>query len=236
VSKYSYYQLSSQSEGETLSRLFEALRNSADGAFVIDEQLRILFWNKAAEAILGFGSDDVTGQFCYQFLRGYNEGKRLICKAKCQVANLALQSKPVPNYDIHVKTVRGDNRWLDMSVFTYRMDSSNGKKVIVHLFHDLNRREVDDRVLGQVVKAINRYHDIRHNNGTRLEYHQNPLTTREREVLSLLVDGLGTRGIAELLSISVTTVRNHIQHILQKLQVHSRLEAVAIAVKNELVN
>ena len=43
-----------------MSRLFEALRDAADGAFVIDEELRILFWNKAAEAILGFGSCTVT--------------------------------------------------------------------------------------------------------------------------------------------------------------------------------
>jgi PAS domain S-box-containing protein len=219
-----------------VSRLFEALKDAGDGAFVIDENLRIVYWNKAAEAIFGFNSDEVAGQLCYQLLHGYDEGRHLVCRAKCQVAKLALQSEPVPNYDIHVKTNRGDNRWLDMSVFTYRMDSSNAKKVIVHLFHDLNRREVDDRVLGQVVKAINRYHDIRYNNGARSESHQIPLTNREREILSLLVDGLGTRGIAELLSISVTTVRNHIQHILQKLQVHSRLEAVAIAVKNELVN
>jgi PAS domain S-box-containing protein len=216
--------------------LFEALRNSADGAFVIDENLRVVFWNKAAEAILGFTRDDVANQFCYQFLHGHDEARRLICKERCQVVNLALQSKPTPNYDLLVKTKGGEECWLNMSVFTYKMNEINGKCVIVHLFHNLNRSEVDDKVLGQVVKAINRYHDIRHNNGARLESHQNSLTTREREILSLLVDGLGTRDIAELLSVSITTVRNHIQHILQKLQVHSRLEAVAIAVKNKLVD
>jgi PAS domain S-box-containing protein len=236
VSKYSYYQLSSQSEGETLSRLFEALRNSADGAFAIDEDLRIVFWNKAAETILGFNRDEVTDQFCYQFIHGHDESRRLICKEKCQVVNLALQSKPIPNYDLHVKTKGGEECWLNMSVFTYRMNVTNGKSVIVHLFHDLERKDVDDKVLSQLIKVINRYQDIRHNNGTRLESHQNPLTTREREILSLLVDGLGTRDIAELLSISVNTVRNHIQHILQNLQVHSRLEAVAIAIKNDLVD
>jgi DNA-binding NarL/FixJ family response regulator len=123
-----------------------------------------------------------------------------------------------------------------MSVFTYRMNNTNGNRFIVHLFHALDRKEVDDKALGQLIKVINRYQDIRHNNGTRLDSHQNPLTTREREILSLLVDGLGTRDIAELLSISINTVRNHIQHILQKLQVNSRLEAVAIAVKDELVD
>lgn len=218
-----------------MSRLFEALRDAADGAFVIDDDLRIRYWNKAAETMLGFGSDDVTGQFCYHLLHGYDEGRHLICKAKCQVVRLAQQSKPIPNYDIHVKTKEGENRWLNMSVFTYGMVDTNGKKMIVHLFHDLDHKDVDDKVLGQLVKVINRYQDIRHNNGVKVETHQNILTTREREILALLADGHGTRDIARLLSISVTTVRNHIQHILQKLQVHTRVEAVAIAIKHNLV-
>ena len=130
-----------------MSRLFEALKDAGDGAFVIDEELRILFWNKAAEAILGFGSHDVTGQFCYHLLHGYDEGRHLICKAKCQVVKLALKSKPVPNYDIRVKTKAGEDRWLNMSVFAYQMNDANGKKVIVHLFHDLNHKEVDGKIL-----------------------------------------------------------------------------------------
>jgi len=219
-----------------VSRLFDALRNSADGAFVIDEGLRIVFWNKTAEALLGFYSEDVVGLPCYHLLHGYDEGRRLICKQKCQVVNLALQSKPIPNYDLRVKTKEGDDCWLNMSVFTYRMNDTDGKRLIVHLFHDLDRKEVDDKVLGQLIKVINRYQDIRHNNGAKLVSPQSTLTSREREILALLVDGHGTRDIAQLLSISTSTVRNHIQHILQKLQVHTRLEAVAIAIKHDLVN
>jgi len=126
-----------------VSRLFEALRDAADGAFVIDEELRILYWNKAAEAILGFDRDDVAGYFCYQLLHGYDEGRHLLCRARCQVAKLALKARPVPNYDIHVTTKQGNDRWLNMSVFTYRMSDTNGKKVIVHLFHDLNNSQLD---------------------------------------------------------------------------------------------
>jgi PAS domain S-box-containing protein len=219
-----------------VSRLFEALKNSADGAFVVDDDLRMVYWNKAAEAILGFDISEVAGQFCFQLLQGYDESKHLICKEKCRVVQLALQSKPIPNYDVRVTTKQGETCWLNMSVFTYKMIDTNEKKVIVHLFHDLDRKEVDGKVLGQLVKVINRYQDIRHNNGAKVEIHQNILTTREREILALLADGHGTRDIAQLLSISVTTVRNHIQHILQKLQVHTRLEAVAIAIKHNLVD
>ena len=54
-----------------------------------------------------------------------------------------------------------------------------------------------------------------------------PLTPREREILQLFAMGLGTAAIAQRLSISPVTVRNHAQRILAKLGVHSRLAAVA---------
>lgn len=54
------------------------------------------------------------------------------------------------------------------------------------------------------------------------------LTPREAVVLSLLASGHGTREIARTLVISPATVRNHVQSILRKLGVHSRLEAVAL--------
>jgi DNA-binding NarL/FixJ family response regulator len=53
------------------------------------------------------------------------------------------------------------------------------------------------------------------------------LTRREKEILRFLALGMGTSTIASELSISPATVRNHAQRILAKLQVHSRLAAVA---------
>jgi DNA-binding NarL/FixJ family response regulator len=55
------------------------------------------------------------------------------------------------------------------------------------------------------------------------------LTARERQVLQLLAGGLAPQEIAGELSISAKTVATHIQHVLTKLGVHSRIQAVAIA-------
>jgi len=219
-----------------VSRLFEALRDAADGAFVIDEDLRIVYWNKAAEAILGFDSNDVTGQFCYQLLHGYDNGRHLICRMRCRVAELTLNSKPVPNYDIHMATKLGGVRWLNMSVFSYRMVNTNGKRMIVHIFHDLDRKKVDEKLMTHLVELINRYQDLSDKDMTGMKSLQETLTPREREILTLLSQGHGTRDISNLLSLSLNTVRNHIQHILQKLQVHTRLEAVANALKHNLID
>lgn len=61
------------------------------------------------------------------------------------------------------------------------------------------------------------------------------LTPREREVLAHLAAGESGEEIAREMSISVHTVRTHVQSILAKLQVHSRLEAATFAVRHDLV-
>src|SRR5512139_2389567 len=62
------------------------------------------------------------------------------------------------------------------------------------------------------------------------------LTEREREVLKLVVQGHSNQQIADALVISIATVKAHISNILSKLQVSSRAEAIAYAVKNKLVS
>ena len=61
------------------------------------------------------------------------------------------------------------------------------------------------------------------------------LTPRELEVLKLLAEGMSNSAIAEKLVISLHTVRNHVQSIIMKLQAHSKLEAVTIAVRESII-
>jgi len=61
------------------------------------------------------------------------------------------------------------------------------------------------------------------------------LTEREMEVLKLVAKGLNNRDIAKQLFISENTVKNHIRNILEKLQLHSRMEAVVYAVREKLL-
>jgi DNA-binding NarL/FixJ family response regulator len=61
------------------------------------------------------------------------------------------------------------------------------------------------------------------------------LTAREREVLQRLVSGERTQTIATGMGVSYSTARTHVQNLLHKLGVHSRLEAVAFALSNSLV-
>jgi DNA-binding NarL/FixJ family response regulator len=62
------------------------------------------------------------------------------------------------------------------------------------------------------------------------------LTDRELEVLNLVAHGLNNRDIAKGLFISENTVKNHVRNILEKLQLHSRMDAVLYAVREKLLD
>jgi len=61
------------------------------------------------------------------------------------------------------------------------------------------------------------------------------LTERERAVLALMIEGLNNTEIAEKLGVSPSTIKSHVSHILRKLDVSSRTEAVALAVRHQLI-
>ncbi len=62
-----------------------------------------------------------------------------------------------------------------------------------------------------------------------------PLTAREREILALIAQGMNNREIAEALSVTVSTVKTHIEHILAKLQATDRVQAAVWAVRHGYV-
>ena len=72
---------------------------------------------------------------------------------------------------------------------------------------------------------------------TRPETHPwSDLTEREMEVLNLVAEGKSNQQIAESLFLSLATVKAHVGNILSKLQVSSRSEAIAYAIKNKIVS
>lgn len=62
------------------------------------------------------------------------------------------------------------------------------------------------------------------------------LTEREREVLSLMIEGLNNTQIAGKLTVSPSTIKSHVSNILSKLHVASRTEAVTLALRNHIIS
>ncbi len=220
------------------SRLFTALSNTADGAFIIDKDQRIVFWNQAAQKILGYTPDEAIGRLCYDVLRGRNDKGRMTCRTDCRITTTALSGEVVANYDTCARTRSGKVRWINVSTLTVPSNDNSNHSMIVHLFRNVAEKKQQELFVQQVLDAANLLQD-QSTPGPNASASTNApsqiLTDREREVLTLLVNGLNTRDIAHSLSISSSTARNHIQNIFHKLQVHSRLEAVAYALKHGLV-
>lgn len=80
-------------------------------------------------------------------------------------------------------------------------------------------------LLGGAVRRLSRPHRVAGGD----------LSARELDVLRLLAEGRAARQVAEQLHISVNTARNHIQNVITKLHAHSRLEAVANALREGLI-
>jgi PAS domain S-box-containing protein len=103
---------------------------------------------------------------------------------------------------------------------------------------DLRRAEISSVSLldgtGHIVGIFGLVHvlDVPPARDDHTDYH---LTPRQREILAQLVRGHSTEQIASSLGIAPDTVRNHIRRLLRALGVHSRLEAVALAVRDGLV-
>ena len=217
--------------------LKELLESTADGAFAVDANLKIVHWNKAAQDILGFEKSATIGHPCHQILQGLDESHRLICTTFCRVAKSVSRREPVANYNILTLTKNGERRWLNMSIITYRAENEDGNPFILHLFrNNTNKKDVD--------AFLNKVLEVAQNNNNRssesipareLIPPIDELTHREQEVLFLLTKGYSTREIAQNLVISPNTVRNHIQNIFQKLHVHHRAEAVAYAIRLGLI-
>ena len=88
---------------------------------------------------------------------------------------------------------------------------------------------------GQLARLLARSHEMARDDHERRRL-RDALTPREKEVLALMAEGLDNRAIAADLGIGFTTVRGHVQNILEKLDAHSKLEALACAARYALLD
>jgi len=225
-----------------MRQLFKALSQTSDGAFIIDEQQQIIFWNHSAQTILGYTPNEATGYQCYEILGGRDGQGNTLCQRFCQLAINALHGHSLPNMDLYALTRQGERRWINVTTFALPTGDQGLGYVIVHLFRDATQKKSNELFVKEILTALSEFR----NGNKRPELDPIPsnlpydpgldkLTPRERQVLLLLAQGLGTDDLASRLHISQATTRNHIQSIMSKLKVHSRLEAVAFAYQKGLM-
>lgn len=206
--------------------LKQLVESTSDAAFAVDGLGLIVVWNEAAEAMFGLPAKEVVGQPCDQIVRGTDEAGE-VCSPECSVQQAVRCHHQVGNFDLQVPTQKG-TRWCNVSVLVADVTNST-QPYSLHIIRAVDMPKklellVRDFIVSETQLPPEQLKALY--STTRSPARGAELSKRELEVLRLLAKGATTKSIAGQLHISRTTVNNHTQHILHKLNAHSRLEAI----------
>jgi len=177
-------------------------------ALISDQNDRIVFWNRAAAELLGRPSAEAVGRRCFDVLGGDDVYGNRFCYENCPVKNAVGNSQPVSGFVLDVECGDAGRRTTHATILPLP-GPEPGEFMIVH-------------ILDRIPSAA----------AARPAPWPATFTPREREVLQSIAAGLQNKEVAQHLGISPATVRNHVHNILEKLAVHSKLEAVSIAFRS----
>ncbi len=223
-----------------MKRIMNMLHRTADGAMLADEEDTVVLWNKAAERLLGFRANDVLGRPCHEVMRGETLSGHPFCSPSCAIGHQLGCGRAVRHFDIQTRTKAGKVIWLNVSSLPLPSRKKD-RFLFVHLFRDISEQAKVRHLVHELHSILSAPEDRQAGEFQRPLASASPpdtipdiaptlsLSRREREVLQHLALGERTARIAETLCISTATVRNHIQHIFEKLGAHSRLEVLAVA-------
>ncbi len=187
--------------------------------WVSDLNHKIIYVNPRAEKLLGRPVDRCVGYNCYEVTRGKLANGKSFCNARCEVFKQFQFGNDIEPVRIRVG-IGNRSKWVQIVLIIADAPDLSGAR-LVHCVIDDDKEQRFKSYLSKVMSRTPHSRVKTRNLGTF------QLTTREREILELLAEDKSLHEIAGRLHLSYTTVRNHVQHILSKLGVHSIMEAVA---------
>jgi PAS domain S-box-containing protein len=196
----------------SLRRVFERVPGIV---FATDPAGTIGWWPRAAERALGYTAAQVTGRRCDEALPGFG---RAFCLAGCPLRQE--RDEPLRPHLVELQLLDGSRRSF-LCAITLFMTNRRSRPLRLYQLHE---------ACASVLPVACGHADA----PARLQAAGRTLdrlTRREAQILRELAEGRSNVEIARALDISPATVRNHTQNILSKLGVHSKLEAVVLALK-----
>ncbi len=209
-----------------IREITELVDSTSDSAFAADGSGHIVAWNRAAEAMFGMSAPDAIGKMCGEIMQGMDECGP-VCSADCTVQQAVRKHHPVGNFDLQIETASG-RQWCNVSVLIADGDNST-TPYSIHIVREIDVRKRLELVVRDFVvtgTGLSAEQATTLVSSAHASARESELSERERDILSLLAKGVTTTTVAEQLHISRTTVNNHVQHILRKLDAHTRLEAI----------
>ena len=211
---------------KVMNALTQLFSHSTDAVFGIDKAGYVSFWNKRCERLLGYSQNEAIGKSCAQVFCGTDLHGKPFCGKQCSIAKKVPGQSDIDNYDLIVKRADGDSIWVNIGAH-YVIPELQKKNIDSVIFFGL-RRVNCQRLLQRMASESQQ-----RSNGNGIS--QYSLTPREMKILTLAATGLNTAKIADDLYISTQTVRNHFKSIYPKLDVHSRAEAIILAMRHNLI-
>jgi PAS domain S-box-containing protein len=212
-----------------MAPLFESLSLSPDPVFITDRHNRIVFWNRSAERMLGYTAEEAAGVSCAGMLEGCDIYGNRYCSETCPVTQMAARSETVRAFGLRLRSKDGRTLLVDVSILNFVAGPSVGS-YLAHILSPQLASETAARGPQKEEPPRSALVVVKESADARARR----LTAREVDVLGMLAAGHPTPEIASRLHISNLTARNHIQNILEKLEVHSKAEAVAFAFQKRL--
>lgn len=209
-----------------LTEIREIVDSTGDPAFAVDGAGTVVAWNSAATEAFGVSAGEVKGHRCCDLVKGSDE-RGSFCSAECAVRQSARRGRNIRNFDLLLQTKAG-MQWHNVSILIVR-ETSSLVPYAIHILrniHTLKRLEILVRDFLMNNTGLSPEESAKVLSASRAPARVAELSRQELAVLRLLAKGSATRMIAQQLHISPATVNNHIQHILAKLDVHTRLEAI----------
>lgn len=218
--------LRGRSEPERGAAALELLRASDTAAVASDMSGHVLMWNAGAEKLLGRLAHEALGRRCHDLLAGRDIFGNRFCHEDCAVRAMCRRGEAVQAFELVIESRRPP---IALHVSILRIPGARpDRDAIVHLLEPIDRQSRLARELERLGAASPGV-PLRTSASPQADSLQAPLSPREREVLERMAEGLQNKEIAQKLDISLATVRNHVHNLLEKLAVHSKLEAVSLA-------
>lgn len=222
-------------------------------AFAVNGSHRIVAWNDGAERLLGLRAEEVVGKRCYEALAIENNAMCMACRffasAQRNIVDPTLTTLAQRQLAISVP-VSLDGTVRRVQVTTLAAHTRTGQARFVHLLRRIAKEAESEAAADPAGSSLQHERPIAPprpsdasagaplaepaESGSKLRRPE-ALTHRELEVLRLLGAGYSTDDIARELSITRVTARNHVNKVLDKLGVNSRLQAVVIASQLQLI-
>ena len=214
-----------------LRSLFGTLEDSPDPVFVTDRHDRIVFFNASAQKILGFAPEEAVGMRCFAAFEGGDRHGNRYCSDSCPITRIANRGEVVQPFDLRLRA--RDGHHVDVLVTVLNLTVPGPE--LFYLLHVVRLPQPGALASGPAqAEAAEPPPASVLASRSSADARARRLTSREVEVLGMLAAGRTTPEIGERLQISLLTARNHTQNILEKLEVHSKAEAVAFAFQKKL--